>query len=259
MSDVDASADPAAHVAYLTAAAATFRERRLDSYRVLGLREGHRFLDVGCGAGEVMEDVAGIVGASGVVSGIDMSQTMVDSSQLRLDAAGVVADARKADAHALPFAEQSFDRVRCERVLQHVVSPAEVVAEIFRVLAPGGIALLIDANHEQADVATDDPETLKIAREYHVNHIRHARAGLHLAEWMEAAGFSDLVVTATALIIPWPDFRSAIIEESAQRAIADSALSPDRWQAFVQEQEERYRRGTGVDTALGYRCVGTKP
>jgi ubiquinone/menaquinone biosynthesis C-methylase UbiE len=259
MSDVDASDKPTAHVAYLNAAAEVFRERRVDSYRMLDLQEGHRFLDVGCGAGEVIEDVAAIVGSSGTVSGIDMAQTMVDESQSRLAAAGVVADVRQADAHALPFGERSFDRVRCERVLQHVENPAEVVAEIFRVLAPGGMALLIDANHEQADIATDDVGTWRVARQHSTGRVRHQRAGLHLAEWMEAAGFSALVVTAAALMLPWPNFRSGVlIDEGAERAIAKSELDRDRWQAFVTEQDERYRLGTGVSTVLGYRCLGTK-
>lgn len=260
MSDVDASDEPTAHVEYLTDAAELLRERRLDSYRMLDLQEGHRFLDVGCGAGEVVEDVAGTVGSSGAVSGIDMAQTMVDASQSRLTAAGVVADLRKADAHALPFEERSFDRVRCERVLQHVENPAKVVAEIFRVLAPGGMALLIDANHEQVDVATDDPDTWRAARQRSTGRVRHQRAGLHLAEWMEAAGFSDLVVTAAALILAWPNFRSVVlIDDGAERAIARSELDRDRWQAFVADQEERYRRGTGVSTVVGYRCLGTRP
>jgi 2-polyprenyl-3-methyl-5-hydroxy-6-metoxy-1,4-benzoquinol methylase len=260
MSDVDASDDPTAHVAYLTDAAEWVRERRLDSYRMLDLQTGHRFLDVGCGAGEVIEDVAGIVGSSGAVTGIDMAQTMVDASQSRLAAAGVVADLRKADAHALPFDERSFDRVRCERVLQHVENPAVVVAEIFRVLAPGGMALLIDANHEQADIATDDPDTWRRARQHGTGRVRHQRAGLHLAEWMEAAGFAELAVTAAALILPWPNFRTGVLlDEGAERAIAQSALDGDRWQAFVADQEERYRRATGVGTVVGYRCLGTRP
>jgi hypothetical protein len=51
MSDVDASQDPEAHIRYLEAQAELVRERRLDSYRMLDLQRGHRFIDVGCGAG----------------------------------------------------------------------------------------------------------------------------------------------------------------------------------------------------------------
>jgi 2-polyprenyl-3-methyl-5-hydroxy-6-metoxy-1,4-benzoquinol methylase len=259
-SDVDASEDPAVQVEYLANAAQLLRERRVDSYRILELRPGHRFLDVGCGAGEVLEDVAGIVGPTGAVVGIDMAQTMVDASQSRLAAAGVVADVRQADAHALPFDDTSFDRVRCERVLQHVDDPAAAVSEIFRVLAPGGMALLIEPNHEQADIASNDPDTCRAARSYSTGRVRNPRAGLHLAEWMDAAGFVELVVTATALLWPWPTFRKMSgLDEGAERAIAASAVAPDRWEAFVAEQDERHRRGTSVSTAIGYRCLGTRP
>src|SRR5262245_51413545 len=164
MSDVDASDDPEAQVAYLEGQAALFRERRLDSYRMLDLQQGHHFLDVGCGAGEVIEDVAAIVGASGAVAGVDMAQTMVDSTTSRLAAAGIRADVRQADAHTLPFDDCTFDRVRCERVLQHVEDPGRVVTEMFRVLVPGGRVLMVDANHEQADLATNDVATFRAAR-----------------------------------------------------------------------------------------------
>ena len=80
-----------------------------------------------------MEDVAGVVGSSGTVSGIDVGPDdggrEPGTPRRRRCSRGL----RQADAHALPFEERSFDRVRCERVLQHVEDPAEVVAEIFRV------------------------------------------------------------------------------------------------------------------------------
>src|SRR5204862_7644270 len=46
------------------------------------------------------------------------------------------------DAGALPFAAGAFDRVYCSEVLEHVVDPPAAVAEIARVLAPGGVAVL---------------------------------------------------------------------------------------------------------------------
>jgi SAM-dependent methyltransferase len=45
-----------------------------------------------------------------------------------------------ADAHELPFADNSLDAVFCEAVLEHVADPAKVVSEIFRCLKPGGLA-----------------------------------------------------------------------------------------------------------------------
>ncbi len=48
-----------------------------------------------------------------------------------------------ADAHALPFAGERFQRIECDAVLEHVVDPARVVAELVRVLAPGGYLHLV--------------------------------------------------------------------------------------------------------------------
>ena len=48
-----------------------------------------------------------------------------------------------ADAHALPFAGAHFQRIECDAVLEHVVDPAGVVAELVRVLAPGGYLHLV--------------------------------------------------------------------------------------------------------------------
>ena len=48
-----------------------------------------------------------------------------------------------ADAHQLPFRDALFQRVECDAVLEHVRRPEEVVAEIRRVLAPGGYAHLV--------------------------------------------------------------------------------------------------------------------
>jgi SAM-dependent methyltransferase len=141
-----------------------------------------------------------------------------------------------------------------------VEDPVRAVIEMFRVLAPGGLALLIDPNHEQADIVTSDPAAWQAVSACSIGRVRHRRAGLHLAEWMAVAGFVDLVVTATALLWPWPAFRTLVgLDEGAERAIEASQLTRDRWDAFVAEQDERHRRGTSVNTAVGYRCLGSRP
>ena len=48
-----------------------------------------------------------------------------------------------ADAHFLPFRDESFQRIECDAVLEHVRSPEQVMREIRRVLAPGGYAHLV--------------------------------------------------------------------------------------------------------------------
>ena len=260
MSDVDAASDPTAMVSYLDQMAAAIGDRRRASYQLLDLREGQRFLDVGCGAGEVLIDVAGLVGRTGRVSGVDLAETMVETTRARLREAGVDAEVKRADAHQLPFGDGSFDRVRIERVLQHVEDPVTVLAEIRRVLVPGGIVLAVDVNHGQADVATADVETWRVLQRHGMERVRHPRAGLHLREWFVAAGLADVRLEVSPLVAPWPFFRTmSTLDRAAENAIAAGELTPGRFHNWLDEQDARHRAGTFAGIALGYRCLGTKP
>ena len=89
-----------------------------------------RFLDVGCGMGELAERVLRELGAS--VCAVDISPRMVELTRAR----GV--DATVADVQALPFEDGSFDCVAANWVLYHVPDLDKGVSELARVLRPGG-------------------------------------------------------------------------------------------------------------------------
>ncbi|MDQ3066117.1 MAG: class I SAM-dependent methyltransferase [Actinomycetota bacterium] len=89
-----------------------------------------RFLDVGCGMGELAERVQNELGVE--VIAVDVSPRMVELTKAR----GV--DARIADVQELPFEDQSFDVVAANWVLYHVPDLDRGVRELARVLQPGG-------------------------------------------------------------------------------------------------------------------------
>ena len=101
--------------------------------RTQGVREDAELLDVGCGAGLLTNELA-VDGYQ--VTGVDLSPGSLRVAR-RHDPAGRVGY-READARALPFPAASFDVVTCMDFLEHVEDPAKVVAEIARVLRPGG-------------------------------------------------------------------------------------------------------------------------
>lgn len=100
---------------------------------------GLDWLDVGCGTGALAEAVRAGSSPRRLV-GIDPSAGFLEHAVRRLGPAG--AEFRQADARALPFAEAEFDRVVSGLVLNFVPDPPRAVAEMARVLRPGGTAAL---------------------------------------------------------------------------------------------------------------------
>jgi ubiquinone/menaquinone biosynthesis C-methylase UbiE len=103
-------------------------------FRLLGARASDRVLEVGCGAGHLLARLP-----AGRAVGVDLAESLLARTAARLRGRAKLA---QGDAGALPFAAGAFDRVYCSEVLEHVVDPAAAVAEIRRVLKPGGVAVL---------------------------------------------------------------------------------------------------------------------
>jgi len=83
--------------------------------------------------------------AEGVrLTGIDLSPAMLEIARKRADELGVDADLREGDAQQLPFADASFDTVVCTLSLCNIPDDRRAIAEMKRVLRPGGRLLLLD-------------------------------------------------------------------------------------------------------------------
>jgi SAM-dependent methyltransferase len=118
----------------------TMRRLEADFQGELANLAGRRVLDLGCGEGEQSVD---LVRRGALVTGVDISERHVASAHARCVAAGFAAGHytfRVADAHALQFGDRSFDLVVGRGILHHL-DLARALAEIARVLVPGGVAL----------------------------------------------------------------------------------------------------------------------
>ncbi len=116
----------------------------LHRYHLAGLfAAGRRVLDLGCGSGTGSAIVAA---AGGVVSAVDIDPDAVVHAQ---GAYGATVTFAVASATDLPFPDDAFDLVTCFEVIEHVTEQREVVAEVARVLAPGGVLIISTPMREE--------------------------------------------------------------------------------------------------------------
>lgn len=78
------------------------------------------------------------------VTGLDLSQEMLNVARERVAVLGRTVDLREGDAHHLPFADESFDAALCTYSLCNIPDPRVALSEMHRVLRRGGKLILVD-------------------------------------------------------------------------------------------------------------------
>lgn len=153
-------------------------ERAID--RALGNRGLGTLVDVGTGTGRMIE-LFGPRASEAI--GIDRSSDMLRLARAKLETAGVRSSLRQGDMYALPLGDGSADCIIIHQVLHYAHAPADAIAEAARVLAPGGILLVVDfAAHEREELRTFDA------------HLRLGFADEAMEGWFNGAGLTvDLI------------------------------------------------------------------
>lgn len=184
------------------------------AYLLSHLRRGQRLLDVGCGPGTITADLAELV-APGTVLGIDAATGVLaearDHAGRRTSAADSAPTFAAADVHRLPLAAGAVDVVHAHQVLQHLMDPVGALAEMGRVLAPGGILAVRDSDYGAFAWAPADERLDRWMELYHqVTRANGAQAdaGRYLLGWVQQAGFSDVTATSSTWTFADPDSRT---------------------------------------------------
>jgi ubiquinone/menaquinone biosynthesis C-methylase UbiE len=124
----------------------------IERFRALAARlrevlpQGGDMLEVAPGPGFMAIDMA--KGGAYRVTGLDVSRTMVELANANAAEAGVQVDFRQGNASALPFADDSFDLLACSAAFKNFSEPHKALEEMYRVLRPGGTALVVDLNRD---------------------------------------------------------------------------------------------------------------
>ena len=166
-------------------------------YRTIELAQiapGEDVLDVGCGTGEIAMRAKARTGPAGYVAGIDPAPEMIDAARQKAARAGVEIDYRVAAVEALPFADATFNVVVSSLMMHHL--PADLkpraLAEIYRVLKPGGRLVVVDFQRPSSRLG-------RLAPVWLLHRWENVEGLLELPALLNAAGFTTIETQDTGI------------------------------------------------------------
>ncbi|MYB21172.1 MAG: methyltransferase domain-containing protein [Chloroflexi bacterium] len=210
------------------------------------LGPGMSLLDAGCGPGTVTTGLARTVSPGNVV-GLDAAPGVLEharghAQEERVDNVTFIAG----DVYALDFPEGAFDVVYANQLLQHLADPVRAISEMRRVLKPGGLLAVRDADYATMSPHPKFPEFLDWNELYHrVAYRNHAEpdAGRTLPAWVRAAGFLEVEIHPNVVAMDGEEAR--IWGRSWSQRILYSGIAEQALEHGLAEQSdlERISRG----------------
>lgn len=159
--------------------------------RLLSLEPGEKVLDIGSGPGQQTSEIAASVGASGSVQGIDSSESMIAIARHRCGGHRGV-DFQLAVATQLPFKDEAFDVALCTQVYEYVAEIDTALSELYRVLRPGGRALILDTDWDSIIWHTTDRVRMRRILRAWDEHLADPRLPETLLPALRKAGFQTV-------------------------------------------------------------------
>jgi arsenite methyltransferase len=242
---------------------AAIRRAYLDA---LGELAGLRVLDVGCGTGVVARDLAGRVGPTGQVTGVDPTRVLIDvaeSLRARHEAPNVLFAVE--DGAALPFAGGAFDLTAAITVLCHLPERDRVLREMVRVTRPGGRVLIVDGEYAANQLFHPDLETTqKILAGWRAGSIDDPFLMRRIVGLVRAAGLepeplqgyvhveAGQVDESTSFIWQWAMF-------AARQAVATAMVSESESERWVEQLRELSERSELFGSVTYVSVIASRP
>lgn len=241
--------DAARHLDALYASGDILRRRRLVR-RALGPAPGERILDVGCGPGYYVDEIARQVGPGGAVIGVDTSSTMLELASTRT-AHHTNVTLLEGDAEAIPVEDQWADRALAVQVLEYVDDLEGALAELRRVMRPAGRLVVWDIDWTTLSWHSQDPDRMRRVLASWDGHLADPALPRTLVSSLRASGFEDVTTEGYAFVNTdaGPSAYSGMVMPMIADYVASSGGVSDAEAAAWSEEQQR------LSAAGDYHCA----
>jgi ubiquinone/menaquinone biosynthesis C-methylase UbiE len=258
---VDQTGDPSFYASLLQAT----RAQELDHARrdpdaafgILGLRPGLRLLDVGCGTGDYLRVMAPLV-APGEAIGIDLSAELVKRAELLSPADQPNLSFQVADVYELPFPDASFERVTATQVMLHLADPWKAIAELRRVLVPGGRVSIAEWDWDSTCLAVTDRDLGRRFTHLLCDQMHNGVIVRELAWRLAGHGFIDVDIAPQARVTrTLGPAHEWLIRPATQEFMRTGALTEAEGARLLDDLRERAATGRYFLARTYYVTIAT--
>ncbi len=173
--------------------------QRARTFEVINPQSGEQIVDIGCGPGLLVHELAGAVGDKGRIVGADSSAPMIELAEKRCSQFSNVAFV-ECDATDLDVDDASADVVTCIQVLLYIGDVEKALAEMHRILKPGGRAIIMETDWRSAVLNSNDEVLTEKIIEAWDKAVPSPRLPARLDPLLRRAGFTSVQAEAFPLL-----------------------------------------------------------
>ena len=260
--NVDNTEDPAFFVQLLDSTRAALLERARSSptayFAPLDVRPGHHVLDVGCGTGDFLRLLGPLV-APGNAVGIDVSETMIAEAQRRANSGPANVSFHVGNALDLPIESGSIDRLTATQVLLHIPDTAAALAEIWRVLAPGGLVAFGEMDWGTVAVECTDRELGRRFTRLACDELRNGLIVRELPWRLRDVGFDQIrLIPEVQVSLNLDEFYRWFMEPAMPHFRKIGGFSPAEADFFLSDMQVRANQGRYFCSRTYYTILASR-
>lgn len=220
-------------------------KQRTRTLEALAPRGGEKVLDVGCGPGLLAREMALLVGSEGLVVGLDSSPDMLSLAEERCGHLSQV-ELHFGEAEKLGEEDESFDAVTCAQVLLYVADVERALAEMYRVLKPGGRLAIIETDWRGTVLSSSDHALTRQVLDAWDAAVASPNLPVRLRPLLRAAGFAVPRIEAIPILntsYTRGNFSAGMVQQFAAYAAAHKVIDQKKARWWLQDLQRLDQEG----------------